>query len=58
MLEVLESGFNDPDLLRHICKAGYDRVSDFPDWHAVADMFLDLLDKTAADTYATEANLL
>jgi len=58
ILEVIESGFNDPDRLQHTLDAGYKRVSEFPDWNKVADMYLDLLERTAASTYATEANLL
>ena len=58
ILEVIESGFNDPDRLQHTLDAGYNRVSEFPDWNKVADMYLDLLERTAASTYATEANLL
>ncbi|MBX2819438.1 MAG: glycosyltransferase [Rhodothermaceae bacterium] len=58
ILEVIESGFNDPDRLQHTLDAGYTRVSEFPDWNKVADMYLDLLERTAASTYATEANLL
>lgn len=58
ILEVIESGFNDRDRLQHTLDAGYTRVSEFPDWNRVADMYLDLLERTAASTYATEANLL
>ena len=58
MLEVIESAFNNSELIEQTCTAGYERVSGFPDWHQVADMYLDLLAETAASTYATEANLL
>ena len=58
ILEVVESAFGRPDVIDQVCEAGYERVSTFPDWPEVADMYLDVLEEIATRTYAHEAPLL
>ena len=47
MLEVIDEGFQNAELMAEKIQIGKHRVTQFPDWNKVAQMYLDLLEEAA-----------
>ena len=46
--QMLHNAFSEEAAIMENVKEGYARVQQFPDWHAVAQQYLDLLEEVAA----------